>query len=76
MTPNLYIFHDIFVSLETNVRTLDKITHVLENDVRCKYLKAGVHIKNPIKNSYQDGLRRTTPTLDSVVVGLGINLRQ
>ena len=29
---------------------------------------AGVHIKNPIKNSYQDGLGRTTHTLDHVVV--------
>jgi hypothetical protein len=28
----------------------------------------GVHIKNPIKNSYKDGLGRTTQTLDHVVV--------
>ena len=31
-------------------------------------LEAGVHIKNPIKNSYQYGLGRTTQTLDHVVV--------
>ena len=36
--------------------------------VRCKYFEAGVHIKKPIKNSYQDGLGRTTQTLDHVVV--------
>jgi hypothetical protein len=47
---------------------MDKITQILENVVRCKYLEAGVHIKNPIKNSYQDGLGRTTQTLDHVVV--------
>ena len=41
---------------------------MLENVVRCKYFEAGVHIKNPIKNSYQDGLGRTTQTLDHVVV--------
>jgi len=40
----------------------------LENVVRCKYFEADVHIKNTIKNSYQDGLRRTTQTLDHVVV--------
>jgi hypothetical protein len=34
----------------------------------CKYFEAGVHIKSPIKNSYQDGLGRTTQTLDHVVV--------
>ena len=43
---------------------MDKITHILENVVRCKYFEAGVHIKN----SYQDGLGRTTQTLDHVVV--------
>ena len=37
-------------------------------NIRCKYFEAGVHIKNPIKNSYQDGLDRTTQTLDHVVV--------
>jgi hypothetical protein len=47
---------------------MDKITQILENIVRCKYFEAGVHIKNPIKNSYQDGLGRTTQTLDHVVV--------
>jgi hypothetical protein len=36
---------------------MDKITQILENVVRCKYFEACVHIKNPIKNSYQDGLR-------------------
>jgi hypothetical protein len=34
---------------------MDKIAHILENIVRCKYFEAGVRIKNPIKNSYQDG---------------------
>jgi hypothetical protein len=47
---------------------MDKITQILENVVRCKYFEAGVHIKNLIKNLYQDGLRRTTKTLDHVVV--------
>jgi hypothetical protein len=47
---------------------MDKITRILENVVRCKYFEAGVHIKNPIKNSYQDGLGRTAQTLDHVVV--------
>ena len=47
---------------------MDKITKILENVVRCKYFEAGVHIKNPIKNSYQDGLGRTTQTSDHVVV--------
>jgi hypothetical protein len=48
---------------------MDKITKILENVVRRKYFEAGVHIKNPIiKNSYQDGLGRTTQTLDHVVV--------
>ena len=41
---------------------MDKITQILENVV------AGVHSKNPIKNSCQDGLGRTTQTLDHVVV--------
>ena len=36
---------------------MDKITQILENVVRCKYFEAGVHTKNPIKNSYQDGGR-------------------
>jgi hypothetical protein len=47
---------------------MDKITQLLEKVVRCKYFEAGVHIKNPIKNSYQDGLGRTTQTLNHVVV--------
>jgi hypothetical protein len=47
---------------------MDKITQILENVVRCKYLEAGVHIENAIKNSYHDGLGRTTRTLDHVVV--------
>jgi hypothetical protein len=49
-------------------KNMDKITQIWENVVRCKYFEAGVHIKNPIKNSYQDGLGRTTQTLDHVVV--------
>ena len=48
-------------------KNMDKITQILENVVRCKYFEAGVHIKNPIKISYQDGLGRTTQTLDHVV---------
>ena len=40
----------------------------MENVLRCKNLEAGVHIKIPINNSYQDGLGRTTQTLDHVVV--------
>ena len=47
---------------------MDKITQILESIVRCKYFEAGIHVKNPIKNSYQDGLGRTTQTLDHVVV--------
>ena len=47
---------------------MDTITQILENVVRCKYLEAGVHIKNPIKNSYQDGLGRTTQTLEHVIM--------
>ena len=47
---------------------MDKITQILENVVRYKYFEAGVHIKNPIMNSYQYGLGRTTQTLDHVVV--------
>jgi hypothetical protein len=37
-----------------------------ENVVRCKYFEAGVHTKNPIKNSYQDGLGRIIQTLDHI----------
>ena len=40
----------------------------MKNVVRCKYFEAGAHNKNPTKNSYQDGLGRTTQTLDHVVV--------
>jgi hypothetical protein len=40
----------------------------LENVVRCKYFEAGVHIRNQIKNSYEDGLGRTTQRLDHIVV--------
>ena len=47
---------------------MDNITKILENVVRCKYFEAGVHIKNPMKNTYQNGLGRTTQTLDHVVV--------
>ena len=47
---------------------MDKTTQILENVVRCKYFEVGVHIKTPIKNSYQDGLGRTTQTSDHVVV--------
>ena len=47
---------------------MDKSTQMLENVVRCKYFEAGIHIKNLIENSYQDGLDRTTQTLDHVVV--------
>ena len=47
---------------------MDKITQILESVVRCKYFEAGVHIKNPIKNSYEDDLARMTQTLDHVVV--------
>ena len=47
---------------------MDKVTHILKNVVRCKYFEAGVCINNPIKNSYQDGLGRTTQSLDHVVV--------
>jgi hypothetical protein len=50
-----------------NIRTWIQ-SQILENVLRCKYFEAGVHIKNPIKNSYQDGLGRTTQTLDYVVV--------
>ena len=47
---------------------MDKMTQLFENVVRCKYFEADVHIKNPIKYSYQDCLGRTTQTLDHVVV--------
>ena len=47
---------------------MDKISQILENVVRCKYFEAGVDNKNPMKNSYQDGLGRMTQSLDHVVV--------
>ena len=47
---------------------MDKVTQILENFVRCKNFEASVHINNPIKKSYQDGLGRTTQTSDHVVV--------
>ena len=39
---------------------------MLENVVRSKYFETGVHIKNPIKNSYQGDLGRTIQTLDHI----------
>ena len=45
-----------------------KITRIWENAIRCTYFEAGVDIKNPIKSAYQDGLGRTTETLDRGVV--------
>jgi hypothetical protein len=47
---------------------MDRITQMLENVVRCKYFEACIHIKNPIKNSYQNDSGRTTQTLDHVDV--------
>jgi hypothetical protein len=64
---NLGLFRH-FETVTNIIKNMDKITQILENVVRCKYCEAGVHIKNPIKNSYQDGLGRTTQTLDHVVV--------
>ena len=40
----------------------------MENFVRCKYFEASVHTKNPIENSYQDDLCRTTQTLDHILI--------
>ena len=34
---------------DTIIKTMDKITQILVNVVRCKYFEAGVHIKNPIR---------------------------
>ena len=67
---SLYSFTWIFLAFWDNYKykNMNKITEILENVVRCKYSKAGVHIKNPIKNSYQDDLGRTTQTLDHVVM--------
>ena len=47
-------------------KNMDKMTQILENIVTCKYFEVGVHIKNPIKNSYQNGLDRTIQTLDHI----------
>ena len=57
---------------------MDKITQILENHVvRCKYFEAGVHINNPIKDSYKDGLGRTLdPNIRPCCCGPYINLRQ
>ena len=56
---NVTIFVNLgfFWHFETSYKykNMDKFTHILENDVRCKYFEAGAHVKNPIKNSYQDG---------------------
>ena len=41
---------------------MDKITQILENVVRCKYFEAGVHIKNPIKNSYRNTIAGSPPS--------------
>ena len=41
---------------------------MLENVVGCKYFEVGVYIKNPIKKSHQDGLGRTTQTLDHISI--------
>jgi hypothetical protein len=49
-------------------KNMDKITYILKIIVRWKYFEAGIQIKNPIKNSYQDGLGRTTQALEHVVV--------
>ena len=45
---------------------MHKITQILKNVVRCKNFEAGVHIKNPTKNSSQDALGRTIQTLDHI----------
>ena len=43
----IWDFFDILNSYK--YENMHKITHILENVVRCKYFEAGVHIKNPIK---------------------------
>ena len=69
-TITIFVHLGLFRHFETvkNYKNMDKITRILENVVRCKYFEVGVYIKNPIKNSYQDGLGRMTQTLDHVVV--------
>ena len=54
---------------------MDEITEILENVVRCKYVEVGVHIKNPIKNSNQDGLGRDDPQIRPCCCGPYTNLR-
>jgi hypothetical protein len=63
---NLGLFRHF--EIVTNMRTWIKIAQILENVLRCKYFEAVVYIKNPMKNSYRDGLGRTTQTLDHDVV--------
>jgi hypothetical protein len=63
----IFVDLGLFRHFET-ITNMDKITQILENVVRCKYFEAGAHIKNSFKNSYQDGLGRTTQTLDHIVV--------
>ena len=67
---SIFVNLGLFLHFETvtNIRTWIKSHRVLENVVRCKYFEAGVQIKNLIKNSYQDGLGRSTQTLDHVIV--------
>ena len=67
---NIFINLGFFQHFETlyKYKNMVKITQILENVVRCKYCEAGVHIKNPTKNSYQGGLGRTTQTSYHVVV--------
>ena len=66
----IFIDLGVFLAFLDNYKykNINKITRILENVVRCKYFEAGVHIKNPIKKSYQDGLGRTTQTLDHIVM--------
>ena len=55
----MFVNFGLFWHFETitiyKYKNMDKITQNLENVVRCKYFEASVHIKNSIKNSYQDG---------------------
>jgi hypothetical protein len=64
----IFVNLGLFRHFETVTNIRYKITQILENVVRCKSFEAGVHIRNASKNSYQDGLGRTTQTLDHVVV--------
>ena len=58
---NIFINLGFFWHFETftYIRTWIKSHKYWRNVVRCKYFKAVGHIKNPIKNSCQDGLGRT-----------------